>query len=141
MHKVGLHGKSFIPLVMGFGCNVPAVMATKSIESRSSRIITALILPFISCSARLPVYILFLGCFFGSNSGTILFGLYLLGIVVAMITSLLLRKFCFSADETPFVMGYYLAYVGSLCRVYQEFEWRNFGGIGCNMGVELLPSQ
>mgnify|MGYP002513388912 FL=1 len=104
MHKVGLHGKSFIPLVMGFGCNVPAVMATKSIESRSSRIITALILPFISCSARLPVYILFLGCFFGSNSGTILFGLYLLGIVVAMVTSLLMRKFCFSADETPFVM-------------------------------------
>ena len=104
MHKVGLHGKSFIPLVMGFGCNVPAVMATKTIESRSSRIITALILPFISCSARLPVYILFLGCLFGSNSGTILFGLYLLGIVVAMGTSLLLRRFCFSADETPFVM-------------------------------------
>lgn len=104
MRKVGLHGKSFIPLVMGFGCNVPAVMATRTIESRSSRIITALILPFISCSARLPVYILFLGCFFGNNSGTILFGLYLLGIVVAMITSLLMRKFCFSADETPFVM-------------------------------------
>lgn len=104
MHKVGLHGKSFIPLVMGFGCNVPAVMATKTIESRSSRIITALILPFISCSARLPVYILFLGCFFGGNSGTILFGLYLLGIVVAMVTARLLRKFCFSADETPFVM-------------------------------------
>ena len=104
MHRVGLHGKSFIPLVMGFGCNVPAVMATKTIESRSSRIITALILPFISCSARLPVYILFLGCFFGGNSGTILFGLYLLGIIVAMVTSRLMRKLCFSADETPFVM-------------------------------------
>ena len=104
MHKVGLHGKSFIPLVMGFGCNVPAVMATRTIESHSSRVITALILPFISCSARLPVYILFLGCFFGSNSGTILFGLYLLGIVVAMVTARLMRRFCFSADETPFVM-------------------------------------
>ena len=104
MHKVGLHGKSFIPLVMGFGCNVPAVMATRTIESRSSRIITALIIPFISCSARLPVYILFLGTFFGTQSGTILFGLYLLGILVAMVTARLMRRFLFSTDETPFVM-------------------------------------
>ena len=104
MHKVGLHGKSFIPLVMGFGCNVPAIMATKSIESHSSRVITALILPFMSCSARLPVYILFLGTFFGTYSGTVLFGLYLLGIVVAMVTARLMRRVKFSADETPFVM-------------------------------------
>ena len=104
MHNVGLHGKSFIPLVMGFGCNVPAVLATKSIESHSSRVITALILPFMSCSARLPVYILFLGSFFGKYSGTILFGLYLLGIAVAMITARLMRRLKFSADETPFVM-------------------------------------
>ena len=104
MHKVGLHGKSFIPLVMGFGCNVPAITATRAIESRSSQIITAFIIPFISCSARLPVYILLLGTFFGAQSGTLLFGIYLLGILVATVTSLLLRRFKFSVDETPFVM-------------------------------------
>ena len=104
MHKIGLHGKSFIPLVMGFGCNVPAITATRAIESRSSQIITAFIIPFISCSARLPVYILLLGTFFGAQSGTLLFGIYLLGILVATVTSLLLRRFKFSVDETPFVM-------------------------------------
>ena len=104
MHKIGLHGKSFIPLVMGFGCNVPAVMATRTIESRSSRLITALIIPFTSCSARLPIYILFLGTFFHSGSGTLLFGLYLLGIVVAIITARLMRRLKNNVDETPFVM-------------------------------------
>ena len=104
MHKVGLHGKSFIPLVMGFGCNVPAVLATRTIESRSSRLITILILPFISCSARLPIYILLIGSFFGAYSGTILFGLYLLGIAVALLTALVMRRFMFKVDETPFVM-------------------------------------
>lgn len=104
MHKIGLHGKSFIPLVMSFGCNVPAVMATRTIESRSSRLITALIIPFISCSARLPIYILFLGTFFGSSSGTLLFGLYLLGILVAIITARLMRRVNNNSDETPFVM-------------------------------------
>lgn len=104
MHKVGLHGKSFIPLVMGFGCNVPAVLATRTIESRSSRLITILILPFISCSARLPIYILLIGTFFGAYSGTILFGLYLLGIAVALLTALVMRRFMFKVDETPFVM-------------------------------------
>lgn len=104
MHTVGLHGKSFIPLVMGFGCNVPAVMATRTIESRSSRLITALILPFMSCSARLPVYILLLGTFFGSKAGFMLFCLYFLGIAVAIVTAKCMRKFMFSVDETPFVM-------------------------------------
>ncbi len=104
MHKIGLHGKSFIPLVMGFGCNVPAIMATRTIESKSSRLITALILPFMSCSARLPVYILLLGTFFTTNSGTILFCLYLLGILVAILSARLMRRFMFTTDETPFVM-------------------------------------
>ena len=104
MHKIGLHGKSFIPLVMGFGCNVPAVMATRTIESRSSRLITALIVPFISCSARLPIYILFLGTFFGSSSATLLFGLYLVGILVAIITARLMRRINAITDQTPFVM-------------------------------------
>jgi len=104
MHRIGLHGKSFIPLVMGFGCNVPAIMSARAIESRSSRMITILINPFMSCSARLPVYVLLVGTFFPTHAATVILGLYLLGIVVAMITARLLRKFHFKRDETPFVM-------------------------------------
>ena len=104
MHRIGLHGKSFIPLVMGFGCNVPAIMSSRSIESRSSRIITILINPFMSCSARLPIYVLLVGTFFERHAAMVFLLLYLLGIVVAMVTAKLLRKFYFKADETPFVM-------------------------------------
>ena len=104
MHKIGLHGKSFIPLIMGFGCNVPAIMATRTIESRSSRLITILINPFMSCGARLPVFVLLAGVFFPSHAGTVLFSLYLLGILVAVVTAKLLRRFLFRKDDTPFVM-------------------------------------
>ena len=104
MHKIGLHGKSFIPLVMGFGCNVPAIMSARAIESRSSRIITILINPFMSCTARLPVYVLLVGIFFPRNAGLAFLGLYLLGIFVAIVTARLLRRFLFKTDETPFVM-------------------------------------
>lgn len=104
MHKMGLHGKSFIPLVTGFGCNVPAIMSTRIIESSSSRLITILILPFMSCSARLPIYVLLAGAFFPHHGALAFFGLYLLGIIVAIITAKLLRKFWFKEDETPFVM-------------------------------------
>lgn len=104
MHRVGLHGKSFIPLVMGFGCNVPAILATRAIESRSSRIITILINPFMSCSARLPLYVLLIGTFFYAHAAVVFLCLYLAGIVMAVITSRLLRKFVFHKDETPFVM-------------------------------------
>lgn len=104
MHLVGLHGKSFIPLVMGFGCNVPAIMATRTIESRSSRLITILINPFMSCSARLPVYILLAGTFFPEHAGAVLFLIYMLGCIVAIVTARLLRRFMFGPDETPFVM-------------------------------------
>lgn len=104
MHRIGLHGKSFIPLLMGFGCNVPAIMSSRSIESRSSRIITILINPFMSCSARVPIYVLLVGTFFKSHAALAFMGLYLLGIIVAMVTALLLRKIYFKADETPFVM-------------------------------------
>lgn len=104
MHKIGLHGKSFIPLVMGFGCNVPAIMATRTIESHSSRIITIMISPFISCSARLPIFILFIGTFFPGNAGLVLFLFYIGGILMAVITSKLLRRFMFKEDDTPFVM-------------------------------------
>ena len=104
MHKIGLHGKSFIPLIMGFGCNVPAILSTRIIESRNNRIITMLIVPFMSCSARLPVYILIIGTFFPTYQGTVLFGLYILGILLASITAILLRRFHFKQEDVPFVM-------------------------------------
>lgn len=104
MHRMGLHGKSFIPLIMGFGCNVPAILATRTIESRNSRMITMLINPFMSCSARLPVYLLFVGIFFKTNAGLVLFGLYLTGIILAVISARLFRRFLFSGEDTPFVM-------------------------------------
>lgn len=104
MHRMGLHGKSFIPLVMGFGCNVPAIMSTRIIESKSSRLITILVNPFISCSARIPIYVLLVGAFFPHYGAWVFVGLYLLGIAIAVITARLLRKYWFKADETPFVM-------------------------------------
>ena len=104
MHKMGLHGKSFIPLVMGFGCNVPAIMSTRIIESKSSRLITILINPFISCSARIPIFVLLVGAFFPRHGAWFFVGLYTLGILIAVLTARLLRKFWFKADETPFVM-------------------------------------
>ncbi len=104
MHRIGLHGKSFIPLVMGFGCNVPAIIASRSIESRSSRLITILINPFMSCSARLPIYVLLVSTFFKENAAIAFFSMYFLGITVAVITAKILRRFHFKADETPFVM-------------------------------------
>ena len=104
MHKMGLHGKSFIPMLMGFGCNVPAIMGTRTIESRSSRIITILVTPFMSCSARLPVMILFAGAFFPGHAPLVLIALYLLGIAAAIVTARLLRLTKFKKDETPFVM-------------------------------------
>ncbi len=104
MHRIGLHGKSFIPLIMGFGCNVPAIMSSRSIESRSSRIITILINPFMSCTARLPIYVLLVGTFFSRHAALMFMLIYLTGIAVAMLTARMLRKFYFKADETPFVM-------------------------------------
>jgi ferrous iron transport protein B len=104
MHKMGLHGKSFIPLVMGFGCNVPAVMATRTIESRNSRMITMLINPFMSCSARLPVYLLFAGAFFKEHAGLVLFGLYFTGILLAVFSARLFKQFLFKGEDSPFVM-------------------------------------
>lgn len=104
MHKIGLHGKSFIPMVMGFGCNVPAIIATRTIESKTSRLITILINPFMSCGARLPIYLLLVGAFFPKHASIVLFGLYTLGIIVAILTAKLMRRFKYKEDETPFVM-------------------------------------
>ncbi len=104
MHKMGLHGKSFIPLVMGFGCNVPAIMATRTIESRNSRMITMLINPLMSCSARLPVYVLLTGAFFAENASTVLLLMYSSGILLAVIVAKLFKRFLFSKEDVPFVM-------------------------------------
>ncbi|WP_372642785.1 ferrous iron transport protein B [Ancylomarina sp.] len=104
MHKIGLHGKSFIPLVMGFGCNVPALMATRTLENRNDRILTMLITPFMSCSARLPVYILIIGTFFPKNSSLVLFGVYILGIILAIIFAKVFKASFFRSKEAPFVM-------------------------------------
>ncbi len=103
MHRIGLHGKSFIPMVMGFGCNVPAIMATRSIESRKSRLVTIAIIPFMSCAGRLPIFVLFAGAFFPQNPATALLGIYLLGIVLAILSALVLGRFV-KDDDLPFVM-------------------------------------
>jgi ferrous iron transport protein B len=104
MHKMGLHGKSFIPLIMGFGCNVPAIMATRSLESRQDRILTILINPFMSCSARLPVYVLFAGVFFREHPATVILSLYMIGIILAFLSARIFRFVFFRGESTPFVM-------------------------------------
>ena len=104
MHKIGLHGKSFIPLLIGFGCSVPAIMATRTLESRRDRIVTMLITPFMSCSARLPVYILLVSAFFPNRQGLVLLSIYFVGILLAILTSLLLKKTLFAQTSEPFVM-------------------------------------
>ena len=105
MHKMGLHGKSFIPLIMGFGCNVPAVMATRTIESRRSRLITMLVLPLMSCSARLPIYIMIIGTFFAVKyQSLIMISLYVVGILLSILMSRIFSKWLVKGDDTPFVM-------------------------------------
>ena len=105
MHKMGRHGKSFIPLIMGFGCNVPAVMATRTIESRRSRIITMMILPFMSCSARLPIYIMIAGTFFSLQYRSwVLLSLYAVGILMSVIISKIFSSMVIKGEDTPFVM-------------------------------------
>lgn len=105
MHKMGLHGKSFIPLIMGFGCNVPAIMATRTIESRKSRLITMMILPFMSCSARLPIYIMITSTFFALKyRSAIMISLYVIGILVAIIMSRIMSRWLVKSEDVPFVM-------------------------------------
>ncbi len=104
MHKIGLHGRSFIPLVMGFGCNVPAIMATRTIRNRGDRLLTMLIIPFMSCSARLPVYIVLISAFFKNYPALVLTGLYLLGLTMAIVMAKILNQTLFRRKDTPFVM-------------------------------------
>jgi ferrous iron transport protein B len=102
MHRIGLHGKSFIPMIMGFGCNVPAILATRTIENRDSRLITILINPFFSCSARLPVYVLLISAFFPDHSGTVLFLIYLIGIAIGVVTALVLKRTLFRSGHPSY---------------------------------------
>ena len=103
MHKMGLHGKSFIPMIMGFGCNVPAIMAARTIESRKSRLITILVIPLMSCAGRLPIYILLVGAFFPHYGGLVMLGIYALGIVLAVLSAKVMSRFI-KDDDLPFVM-------------------------------------
>jgi len=104
MHLIGLHGKSFIPMLMGFGCNVPAIMATRTLESEKDRVLTILITPFMSCSAKLPVYIILAGAFFAGKAGTVIFSIYLIGILLSIITGRLFRSTILKGADAPFVM-------------------------------------
>ena len=103
MHRIGLHGKSFIPMVMGFGCNVPAIMATRSIESRKSRLITIAIIPFMSCAGRLPIFVLIAGAFFPENPALALLGIYFFGVLLAILSAVVMARFV-KDDDLPFVM-------------------------------------
>lgn len=105
MHSMGLHGKSFIPLIMGFGCNVPAVMATRTIESRRSRLITMLVMPMMSCSARLPIYIMIIGAFFSARyQSLVMISLYVVGILLSVVMARIFSKWVIKGEDTPFVM-------------------------------------
>lgn len=140
MHKIGLHGKSFIPLFMGFGCNVPAIMATRIIESRRDRLITMLITPFMSCSARLPVYILFISAFFAKNEASVLFLLYFMGALFAILSALFLKRVFFKSAEIPFVMELPPYRVPTIRSIFKHVSFRTslyFRKIG---GVILLAS-
>lgn len=119
MHHMGLHGKSFIPMIMGFGCNIPAIMSTRTIEDRKSRLVTMLILPLMSCSARLPVYIIIIAAFFPRHAATVMLTLYTLGVLLSVLMARLLSRFVIRGESTPFVMElppYRMPSTKSVCR-------------------------
>ncbi|ABC83060.1 ferrous iron transport protein B [Anaeromyxobacter dehalogenans] len=118
MHAIGLHGKSFIPMVLGFGCNVPAVYATRTLESHRDRVLTALLVPLMSCGARLPVYVLFVGVFFPDRPGTVIWGLYVLGIALAILVGMVFKRTLFRGEAPAFIMElppYRMPSLRSLC--------------------------
>ncbi len=104
MHAMGLHGKSFIPMLLGFGCNVPAVYATRTLENERDKALTALLIPLMSCGARLPVYVVFIGVFFASHAGTVLWSLYVMGIVLAVIMGIIFKRTLFRGEAPMFIM-------------------------------------
>lgn len=140
LRRVGLHGKSFIPMLMGFGCNVPAVMATRTIESRKSRLVTMMTLPFMSCSARLPVYTVFAGAFFPEHAAWVMLGLYVGGIFVAFAAAWLLDKVFHRSEESHFVMEmppYRMPVMRGILRHTWEKGWQYLHKMG---GVILVAS-
>jgi ferrous iron transport protein B len=140
MHKMGLHGKSFISLIMGFGCNVPAILASRTIESRNSRMLTMLVNPLMSCSARLPVYLLLAGAFFPGQAGLILFALYATGIVLAIVMARLFKRLFFKKEDVPFVMElppYRMPTVRSISIHMWDKAWQYLRKMG---GVILVAS-
>ena len=137
MHKIGLHGKSFIPLIMGFGCNVPAIMSTRTLENRSDRILTILINPFMSCSARLPVYILVTSAIFAEYAGTVLFSIYMIGILLAIIVAIVFSKFVFKSKDVPFVMELPPYRIPTLRATYKHV-WNKSGQYLKKMGGVIL---
>ena len=148
MHLLGLHGKSFIPMIVGFGCNVPAIMATRTLESRKDRILTILVNPLMSCSARLPIYILFAGAFFTREQGLVVFSLYLLGIVLAVLVARLFKWLFFREEVAPLIMElppYHLPTLRSVLTHMWERSWlfvRKAGTIiaGASVVIWLLGS-
>ncbi|NVN93855.1 MAG: ferrous iron transport protein B [Bacteroidetes bacterium] len=137
MHKIGLHGKSFIPLIMGFGCNVPAIMSTRTLENKSDRILTILINPFMSCSARLPVYILVTSAIFADYAGTVLFSIYMIGILLAIIVAIIFSKFVFKSKDVPFVMELPPYRIPTLRATYKHV-WHKSGQYLKKMGGVIL---
>ncbi len=137
MHKIGLHGKSFIPLIMGFGCNVPAIMSTRTLENRSDRILTILINPFMSCSARLPVYILVTSAIFAEYAGSVLFSIYMIGILLAIIVAIIFSKFVFKSKDVPFVMELPPYRIPTLRATYKHV-WNKSGQYLKKMGGVIL---
>ncbi|MBM4306516.1 MAG: ferrous iron transport protein B [Deltaproteobacteria bacterium] len=104
MHSMGLHGKSFIPMLLGFGCNVPAIYATRTLENPKDKALTALLIPLMSCGARLPVYVLFVGAFFASHAGTVLWSMYVIGMVMAVLVGIIFKKTLFKGESPLFIM-------------------------------------
>ena len=137
MHKIGLHGKSFIPLIMGFGCNVPAVMSTRTLENRNDRLLTMLINPFMSCSARLPVYLVIIGAVFPNRAGTVLFLIYTSGIIISVIIAKLFKKVFFNSKDAPFVMEL-PPYRKPLMRVSLKHTWNKGSQYLKKMGGVIL---
>jgi ferrous iron transport protein B len=138
MRLIGLPGKSFVPMIVGFGCNVPAIMATRTLENQRDRILTNLMNPFMSCGARLPVYALFAAAFFPVGGQNIVFGLYLLGIAVAVLTGLIMRHTLFKGETTPFIMElptYHLPTLRGVCLR----TWDRLHGFLTNAGKVIIP--
>ena len=140
MHSiVGLHGKAFIPMILGFGCGVPAVMATRTMENESDRLLSMMLIPFMSCTARLPIYSIFVGAFFAANEGLILLSIYLLGIVVALIVAGILKRTIFKGLSAPFVMELPTYKVPSLKGVLLH-TWEKTKGFLKKAGTIILAS-